>query len=169
MANVNQPRGFFPVRHLLGAQIESKKYILTTGATVYRGDLLKAVAAGTVQAASAGDGTIVVGVAAEYKSDAASAGGVEVLVYDDPYIVFGVQADGSVAAADVFNTANHTAGSGNATTKVSGHQLNAANIGTGSQLKIIGKIDEPNNNWEAYVDLEVLINQHQYKASVAGV
>lgn len=171
MANVDNPKGFWPIRHQCGGEIRSNEYIVTTGSTVYRGDLLKVVAAGTVEAAAADAGVIVVGVAAEYASDSGSAGGVKVLVYDDPYIVFGIQADTgtAVAATGVFATANHVAGSGSATTFLSGHELDSSDIGTGAQLKIIGKISEPNNSWAEHVDLEVLISEHLYKAAVAGV
>jgi hypothetical protein len=173
MANVDNPKGFWPIRHLCGGEIRSNEYIVTTGSTVYRGDLLKVVDAGTVEAAAADAGVIVVGVAAEYASDSGSAGGVKVLVYDDPYIVFGVQADTgtAVAATDVFETANHVAGSGSATTLLSGHELDSSEIAgsSGAQLKVIGKIDEPNNAWGEHVNLEVLINEHLYKAAVAGV
>ncbi|MCR4288281.1 MAG: hypothetical protein NUW09_09755 [Deltaproteobacteria bacterium] len=171
MANVDNPRGFWPVRHLCGGEIRTNEYIVTTGSTVYQGDLLKVVDAGTVEASAANDGVIVVGVAAEYASDSGSAGGVKVLVYDDPYIVFGVQADTgtAVAATEVFETANHVAGSGSATTLLSGHELDASDIASGAQLKIIGKINEPNNAWAEHVNLEVLINEHLYKAAVAGV
>ena len=171
MANVDNPIGFRPLYHLMGVPFQANKYILTTGATAYKGDLLKVVAAGTVEPAAADDGVIVVGVAAEYISDSGSAGGKEILVWDDPYIVFAVQADTgtTVAASDVFATANHVAGAGSATTKLSGHELDSSNIGTGAQLKIIGKVDEPANTWAEHVDLAVLINEHLYKAAVAGV
>jgi hypothetical protein len=171
MANIDNPRGFFPVRHLTGGEIRQTSYTLTASQTVYQGDLLKVVAAGTVQASAADDGVIVVGVAAEYKVAAAS-GITKVSVYDDPYIVFGVQSDTGtdVELTDVFATANHVAGSGSATTKMSGHELDSDDIGTGAQLKIIGKEDVPGNDWgDAHVDLHVLINEHLYKAAVAGV
>lgn len=171
MANVDAPRGFWPIRQLTGGEIRTNEYVLTTGSTAYRGDLLKVVAAGTVEPSSANDGVIVVGVAAEYADDSASAGGVKIQVYDDPYIVFGVQADSGTAptAADIFATANHVAGSGSSTTKLSGHELDADDIGTGAQLKILGKIENEENTWGEHVDLQVLINEHLYKAAVAGV
>lgn len=162
MANVDSPRGFWPLRHLSGGEIRTTKYILTTGATAYQGDLLKGVAGGTVEPSAANDGIIVVGVAAEYVDDSASAGGKTILVYDDPNIVFGVQADSgtTVAATEVFATANHVAGSGSATTYQSGHELDSSDLGTGLQLRVIGKIDTPDNAWGEHVNLEVIINEH---------
>lgn len=94
-----------------------------------------------------------------------------VQVYDDPNIVFGVQADTgtAVAATDRFATANHVATTGSTTTKLSANELDSSDIGTGAQLKIIGIIDEPNNSWAEHVDLEVIFNEHLYKAAVAGI
>lgn len=170
MANVDNPKGLFPVGHLTGGEIRTNSYPMTASTTIYRGDILKVVAAGTVQPSAADDGLIVVGVAAEYKVSAAT-GTSNIQVYDDPYIIFGVQADTgtAVAATAVFATANHVAGAGSATTKLSGHELDSSDIGTGAQLKIIGKIEEPNNDWAEHVDLKVIFNEHLYKAAVAGV
>lgn len=171
MANEDNARGFWPTRHLAGGEIRTEELVLTTGATAYQGDLLKVVAAGTVEPSGADDGIIVIGVAAEYVSDSGSAGGKKIKVYADPYIAFGVQADSgtSPTSADVFATANHVAGSGSATTKMSGHELDASDIGTGGQLEIIGIIDRPDNSWGEHVDLEVRIAEHKRNAAVAGV
>jgi len=171
MANNDHPKGLWPVGHLTGGEIRTRGYTLTTGQTVFKGDLLKVVAGGTVQASAANDGIIVVGVAAEKVDDSASAGGKQVLVYDDPDIIFGAQSStgANPAATDVFATANHVAGVGSGTTGLSGHELDATNIGTGSQLKIIGKIDASDNAWGLNVDLKVIFNEHLYKAAVAGV
>lgn len=171
MANEDSPRGFWPTRHLAGGEIRTEEMVLTTGKTAYKGDLLKCVAAGTVEPSGANDGVIVVGVAAEYVDDSGSAGGKKILVYADPNIAFGVQADTgtSPTSADVFATANHEAGAGNATTKMSGHELDASDIGTGGQLEILGIIDRPDNAWGEHVDLEVRIAEHKRNAAVAGV
>jgi len=162
MANVDNPRGFWVIRHLLGGKIQTTKYILTTGATAYQGDLMVAQNAGTVTPATADDGVSVIGVASEYVTDALSAGGKTILIYDDPFIVFGVQADSgtSPTAAEVFETANHVAGSGSSTTYMSGHELDASDIATGLQMRILGKVDTPDNAWGEHVDLEVLLVEH---------
>jgi len=174
MANIDAPVGFFPVRHLTGGEIRTNEYVLTTGQTVYRGDLLKVVAGGTVQVAAADIGLSAIGVAAEYVSDSDSAGGKTVKVYDDPYIVFGVQMDDvgtDSTSADIFATANHLAGSGSTTTYLSGHELDMSDIGTGAQLKILGlcMTRDANNAWGGNADVEVIFNEHLFKAAVAGV
>src|SRR3990172_434158 len=138
MANKDQLRGMIPLRHLTGGEIRTSEYLVTTGAIVYKGDILKVVAAGTVEAAAADDGIICVGVAAEYVSDSTSVGGKTVLVYDDPYIVFLIQADTgtAIAATAVFATANHVATTGDTTTFISKHEFDSSDLGTGAQLKI---------------------------------
>lgn len=171
MANIDNPRGFWPVGHICGAPITTMEYTVTTGATCYQGDVLKGVDGGTVEPSSANDGVIVVGVAAEYVSDAASAGGKKIRVYADPYILFGVQCDSGTApaATAVFSTANHVAGAGSATTKLSGHELDASDIETGGQFEVLGLIDEPNNSWGEHCDVYGRFAEHKFNAAVAGL
>lgn len=162
MANVDNPRGFYPVRHFCGGNITMQEFVVTTGQTIYRGDLVSMINSGTVTASTANDGIIIAGVAAEYVTDAASAGGKKIMVYADPWIVFGVQCDTgtSPAATDIFATANHVAGSGSSTTKLSGHELDASDIGSGQQMRILGLVNEPNNAWGEHCDVEVLLVEH---------
>ncbi len=171
MANVDGARGFFPTRHLSGGEVHTREYTLTTGQTVYKGDLVKLVTAGTVEEADANDGLVVCGVAAGYVDDSASAGGKKVLVYADPNIVFGIQSDTGTATAitDIGRTANHVAGAGVAATGLSGHELDASDIGTGAQLMIIGLVDRTGNAWGAHSEVEVLINEHVARAAGTAV
>jgi hypothetical protein len=171
MANVDQLRGFWPIGHLLGGEIRTKTFIVTTGATCYQGDLLKVVAAGTVEPSVADDGVIVIGVAAEYVTDSGSAGGKEIQVYADPYIEFGIQSDSGTAttALTVFATANHVATTGNTTTLQSKHELDSSDITTGGQLEILGLVDMPDNDWGEHSKLRVRIAEHKWNAAVAGV
>jgi len=172
MANKDNPKGFWPYAHLCGGEIRTMEFTVTTGATIYKGDVLKIVAGGTVEPAAADIGITGIGVAATYVDDSASAGGKEVMVYADPNIIFGVQMDDvgtASTAADVGATANHLVTAGSTTTKMSGHELDMSDIGTGAQLKIIGLIPEPDNAWGANCDVAVIFNEHFYKAAVAGV
>lgn len=174
MANVDNPRGFWPIRQRGGGNdIPMNEYILTTGATVYKGDVLKAVAGGTVEAAAANDGIIVVGIAAEYVSDSASAGGIKVLVWDDPNTIFGVQCDSGTAAAatDVFTMANHVAGSGSTTTYLSGHELDSSQLAAqgGNQFKVLGLINREGNAWGEHAEVEVVFNEHLLNPNTNGI
>ena len=172
MANVDAPKGLWPIRHLSGGEIRVNSYILTTGARIYQGDVVELDSAGTVGAAEAGDATAVVGIAAEHKNDADSVGSIKIAIYDDPNIVFGIQQQtgGTVAAADVGLSADHVAGSGSTTTLLSGHELSLTVDTTAAQFLILGKISESNNDWGEHCDLEVIFNEHRYKgAGSAGV
>ena len=172
MANVDAPKGCWPIRHLCGGQIRANSYTVTTGETIYQGDVVELDAAGTVGVAEAGDATAVIGVAAEYIDDSGSAGGKKILIYDDPNIVFGIQQQtgGTVAADDVGLSADHVAGSGSTTTKLSGHELSSTVAVTAAQFLILGKISESNNGFGEHCDLEVIFNEHRYKgAGSAGV
>ena len=166
MPNNDFPRGLWAVRSLSGGEIRTGKYIAATSATIYMGDVVTMQSNGTVQVAQAGDTAI--GVASEYKATTTS--GVEILVYDDPNIVFGVQAT-TAAATDVGANAGILATTGNTTTKVSKHELNGSTITpNAAELRIMGKINTPDNDWGADVKLEVMITDHFYRGrSSTGV
>ena len=142
MSNVDNPKGFWPLYHLTGGEIRTNTYFVTTSAAIYKGDLVSAINTGCVSASTANDGYLVVGVAAEWIPAATSATAyTPIQVYDDPMIVFGVQCDSGTSAAvtDIFACANHVATTGNTTTGQSAHELDASDIGTGLQLRILGK------------------------------
>ncbi len=172
MANADHARGLWPLRHKSGGEIQTEKFVVTTGVTIYQGDVVELDAAGTVGVAEAGDGVAVIGVAAEYKSDSDSAGGVEILIYTDPNIIFGIQqqSGGSVAVTDRGLSADHVAGSGSAVTKLSGHELSATVATTAAQFHILDIVSAPDNDWGLNANIEVIFNEHRYKgAGVAGV
>lgn len=172
MANTDSPRGFYPLS--ADAEINkfspNKGYLMTASAEVFQGDVVKIVAAGTVEVGAADIGTAAIGVAAEYKAAGAS-GEYYLKVYDDPTTTFGIQADSGtvLTQAAIGNTANHVAGAGNALTKTSGHELDASDVGTGAQFKLLGLIDSPDNTWLEHAEIRVRFNEHHYSAAVAGV
>lgn len=176
MANVDNPRGLWPIRHLCGGEIRTNTYIATSGEVFYVGDVVKAVAAGTVSQAHDTDGVACLGVSAEYIASAAT--GQTIQVYDDPYIVFGIQCDSGTAAAatDVFSTADiessgSTQATGNASSGLSYTELDSSDLAGASQslLKVIGLVNSPGNAWGEHADVEVIFNEHLYKAAVAGL
>jgi hypothetical protein len=135
---------------------------MVVSTTIYDGDLLQITTSGTVEPASSDAGSAVIGVAAEYKVSP-STGETYVSVYDDPLILFGIQADSGTAlsATDVGKSANHVAGSGSTTTRLSGHELDADDIGIGGQLTIVNRIDQVDNAWGEHVEVMVLIKEHR--------
>ena len=172
MANKDFPRGFWPIRHHCGGTIRSHEYIVTTGQTIYTGDPVMLVAAGTAQVIAATDDVKCIGIAAHYVNDSASAGGKVIQVYDDPFIVFGVQSTTGQtpgltevgASADMITYA-----AGSSTTYNSIMELAAASAQT-AMFHVIGKVNEVDNAWGEHCDLEVIFNEHRYKsAGTAGI
>ena len=92
-------------------------------------------------------------------------------VSDDPYERFEVQADGAPAAADVGLNADIVYAAGSSPDYVSKVELQTSDQKTGTaQLRILAISKDPDNNTagSANVNLVVLINEHQLKAT-AGV
>jgi hypothetical protein len=189
MANTDRPRGMWPIRHLTGGEIRMTAYqidvsdtsIITKGDPVIReddgyvaigaaGGVFLGVAAGFVYKDADGDWHFSDQIPATKTSfkDINNAAGATVYVWDDPDIVFGVQADGNTTIADRFATFPIVTTDGNTTTKISACELDTTG-GSGDELKIIDKVNRPDNDWGTNVDLEVIINDHAYRAVKAGV
>lgn len=175
MANLDSPRGLWAIRHLSGANVPVRRYAVdaSNSTAVYRGDLVKIEADGNVAPAETGAGASVIGVVAGcYDANkkpltylpATTAGYVD--VWDDPDTIFGIQADGATAQTDIGATKDHVAGAGSTLTGISAHELDSDGTEQ-NQLKIIGKVDTPDNDWGANVDVEVLIVEHHYRTTAS--
>ena len=163
MANSNTPMGAWPVEGLFGPANDIGRTLpfkVKASQTIYVGDFLSADATGTVVASTADDGVIVVGVASHYVVGNAS-GTTDIAVWPATWYIFGIQSDTGTAttAADVFATANHVAGSGDATTKMSGHELDASDIGTGLQMRLLGLDPTPGNAWGEHSIVRFMFNE----------
>lgn len=178
MPNTDNPRGFWPVRHLSGGLIRNSMYPIATGyaTSIFTGDAVKLVAGGGIEAAAAGDRILGVFAGVKYTNSAGApvfspywpasttATNIEALVYDDPNIVFGVQqaTGGSAAAADVGLLGDHVAGAGSTVDGESGHELSGTIATSAAGFRILGKIEDPNNAWGENVNLEVVIYEHEF-------
>jgi hypothetical protein len=179
MANVDGPKGFWPAYHLSGGEIRPRPYKMSAGITLYKGDVLEIEATGTVAMGDAGDGVQVIGVAAETKTSAASSVSTDIMVYDDPNIVFSAQADDASSATITYTaiggTIDHLATAGTTGAEISNHELDTSTLNASSaaaaQFLIIDKVQSPDNNWaQTCVKLLVRMNEHKYKgAGVAGI
>jgi hypothetical protein len=90
-------------------------------------------------------------------------------VYDDPQIVFKVQASGALAATDEGQFAGLVIGTVNTYTGTAADALNSADItGTLDNLKILNKYDYPGNDYGNYCVAEVLIAKHEYRDPVVA-
>jgi hypothetical protein len=93
--------------------------------------------------------------------------------YNDPLIVYEVQADGSLAqtaVGDQADLSNTTAGS--ATTGLSACTLSTtlAGAGASAQMRIVDLAPYPDNAWgDAFTIVRVTINEAQFQASVNAI
>lgn len=157
MANVDAPRGFVPVGHLTGGEIRTRSYVADEDSdAIYKGDALTISLSGKVGLAGAGD--LLIGVAAESKS---TLEGANILVYDDPNIVYEVQGYTGVTFAQghVGERADIVATAGSSTTSMSLQELADPEAPT-AQFVILGKVDRVGNAWGEHVKLLVKIYEH---------
>jgi len=187
MANVNAPNGLTPVGHLLGGEIRVKKYRIASGLAENIGfgapvkstgttkriqlaaasDVLRGVFAGVKYTDSNGNTTFsknwVSGTTTLNSAEA------EAYVYDDPWIIYEVQADGTFAEADIGLNADLTTGA--ASSGISTAEVDLATKATTAalQVKILDYVRREDNEVGADTKLLVLINEHELKATTAGV
>lgn len=175
MANTDAPRGFRPYRHLTGGTIRTSEYSITSGyaTSIFYGDVVKLVAAGTIEAAAAGNRIVGIFRGVEYTNASGevvfskywpastTATNIKAYVVDDPNVTFVVQSAGSTVAADVGNLGDHVAGTGSTSTGISAHELNGT-TGTGTAgFRVLGLAKAPDNEYGTNVDLEVQIYEHE--------
>ena len=183
MANPNAPYGFKVVRHMSGNAPRANKYTIVSGLAenIFTGDLCILDANGQITphtatevnnigvfagvSYTASDGEYVY---SKFWPSGTVATDIVAYVYDDPYIVFRIQSEGTPAQTDVGACADVVAGAGSTTTGQSGFDL-AGTTSTGTATcKVIGLWEDPSNSFAQYAQLEVLINEHLLKAT-AGI
>lgn len=167
MPNVDNPHGLVPLRTLTGGPPEMNLYEKDNSAPrICQGDLVQLEADGYVAASAAGQ-TVNVGVSAEYSASTVTD---SIMVYDNPWTIFEIQDDGDTTASvqshigtccDIIATEGYT------TTGISRHEIDISDTqATSAQLKILRLHNAPNNAFGSYARLEVLINEHHYKATL---
>ena len=184
MANVDNARGFWPIRHQSGAEPLASEYGIKSGyaANIFRGDVVEGVADGTIEIAEGGNvdnlgvfwGVSYVNAQGEqvfskYWPTGTTATNIKATVYTDPGIIFGVQAD-TAAATDQHLMADWDDGTGSAVTGLSGRELAVSGGDTsGKSMRVLGKVNSPDNDWGQYVDVEVQFAEHVLMGVVSGV
>ncbi len=200
MANTDRPNGLRPLRYRSGAPYNGavNMYLVPAAdnTALFVGDLVKPYTAGgtagvfvngidcegmnTCVQSAAGD--VSVGVVVGFlpnqadlsvKHRVASTNRIA-LVADDPNLVFEIQeVSGGTAftSTEVGLNANVVVGAGNATTGVSGMELNNSGENTTATLncRIIGLVKRPDNNYGEHAKWEVTVESHSFKTGVAGV
>lgn len=186
MANVDAPRGFWPVRHMAGGVIRTNRYEIAGGlaSNVFKGDPVKTSPGTNKRIDVAAAGNVLRGVF--WGCEFIDAQGNVVFknywptgqtiktgttayahVYDDPNILFGVQADGAVAAADIGQLIDlNFDQAGNTSTGISGCEADAASIaGSGEPLLIYELLPEQGNAYGANANIGILIDTHELRDS----
>jgi len=179
MANVNAPRGLWPVRHGTGGVIRLEEFTIASGLTadIFLGDVVRSTGTGKniQRATNAAD---ILGVfagcqyidangdvqfAKQWKSGTATLGTQKATawVYADPNIIFGAQI-ATIAEADVNLFADLVVGTGNALTGVSGDTVT---ITTGDQFRVIGLLPDAVagalSEYGAYAKVELQCVRHE--------
>ena len=194
MANIDAGFGLRPVGKLGSEAINmgTSQYQIANGETdvIFKGDLVKLETSGKITKSGNGDAVAAIGVfngcfyndpttqkptfSNHYPgSITPTQGAIEAFVYDDPNMLFEIQADGVVAADKVGRNADIVYAAGNTINGQSKTELNStvANAGAAAQLRIIRICEDPENSDIASTNANwiVRINEHQYYADKAGV
>lgn len=163
MANTDAPNGFTPAYHLSGGTIRQIEMRIADdyNTAIFNGDLVKRVAAGTVEVCAAGDVPVGVFMGCSFTKDdgevvfskhwpaSQSVNGSYATAYvmDDPQVVLRAQFDGASGIADI----------GQLTDMVSTHAGSTANGRSGQEIdsttgtatatfRILDFVDGPSND-----------------------
>jgi len=188
MANQDAAFGFRPVAHLAGGTIRAREYKIAANynTALYTGQAVAAVTAGGIASCAAGG--VVLGVFygvsytdpttgkptwSKYYPASTNASDLKAMVYDDPYIVFEAQHDGTGTAALNFASGNFVGTSGSTATGQSTQELDTDTFTTtASGLKQIGISKDPDNsdtstaNCNAYVVFGTGENVFTFKTGI---
>lgn len=177
MANANAPSGFHPVRHKTGGEIRISPYTIASqyGTAIGKGDPVAMTGTGKNIEVSAAEDVNPIGVFAgceyvdstgtkkfsDYWPASTTATKIVAYVWDDPMLVFEVQAD-SAAAGDMGALADWVVGTPSATTGLSGATVavSGATGTSGKGIRLMGLSARPNNAYGAYAKLDVMFAEH---------
>ena len=190
MSAISAPFGLRPAFHPSGldrAQALAGGIASAYGSNILKGQPVRYVTGGTIEPAAAGqsfagafagvqwtDTTGRARVSNYWPANTAyQAGTCVAYFYNDPLIVYEIQAEGSLAQTaigDQADLSNTTAGS--ATTGLSACTLSTtlAGAGASAQMRIVDLAPYPDNAWgDAYTIVRATINEAQFQASVNAI
>jgi hypothetical protein len=190
MSATNAPFGMRPAFHPSGldrAQALANGIVSAYSSDILKGQPVKYVTGGTIEVAAAGDRFAGAFAGVEWTdttgrrrvsnywpaNTAFQTGSCVAYFYNDPLIVYEIQADGSLTQASVGDQAdlsNTTAGS--STTGLSQATLSTtlAGAGASAQMRIVDLAPYPDNAWgDAYTIVRATINEAQFQASVNAI
>lgn len=179
MSSTSQPFGLRPVYSPSGV-VRPTAYSIVTGyaTTIYQNQPVKLVD-GQLEAAAVGDRFIGTFSGVEWTDSdgrrrvsnkwTASTAGTDIVAYAtlDPSIVYEIQSNAAMTAADIGAQYDFTAASGSTTTGLSSQMLDVASVANNASFRVIGITPGPNNAWgDTYVIVQVQISEHQNVADV---
>lgn len=183
MSATSAPFGLRPVYHPTGL-VRAKKYTIASayGTAIYKNQPVILNTNGTITAGTAAADLVGVFAGCEYTDStgkrnvspnwiaSTTATDIVAWVYDDPDIIFEIQADGSVAQNAIGDAGDLTnASSGSTTTGLSACTFGASTLsgpGASAQLRIVGFGQQVDNApGDAYTIVQVTINEHSYAAA----
>jgi hypothetical protein len=180
MSSTSAPFGLRPVYSPSGV-VRPTAYSIdpTYSSTIYQNQPVKLVD-GNLEAAGAGDRFIGTFQGVEWTDSdgrrrvsnkwVAQANATEIVAYAtlDPSIVYEIQSNAAMTAADIGGQYDFTAASGNTTTGLSSQMLGVSTLANNAGLRVIGITPGANNAWgDNYVIVQVQISEHQNVADVA--
>ncbi len=184
MSSTNAPFGMRAAYSPSGTIREMSGTILSTYNTdIYTGQPVKMGTDGTLQAAAAGDAFIGIFAGCQYQptgaqrpvispSWPANTAATDIVAYYtmDPYIVYEIQADGSIDQSEVGQQANFTNAAANNGLGYSTCTMAASTASSGNyQVRVVGIANGVDNAaGDAYTVVQVQIANHQYVATRAA-
>ena len=181
MANVDNPNGATPVRHLTGGVIRQNEYSIASAyaTAIYNGDWVglsdadgrnieRSAAAGTPVGVFQGcsyrnaSGEIIYSPkwpAGQVATD------IKAYVIDDPNVVFAMQIDNGTFNADILGeVGNILATAGDDATGRSREEIDLSTVGTtGTTHTVLGLVDNPSNEAGDLAMVEVVAKLHVFK------
>lgn len=190
MSSTNAPFGLRPSFHPSGldrAVALANGIVSGYGFNILKGQPVKLDTSGVIQAAAADEAFLGAFAGFEFTDVTGRrrvsnffpanttyvTGSAIAYFYQDPNIVYDIQADGSLAQTTLgaqANFSNVTAGS--TTTGLSRATMSSTVVAAGSsaQLKIIGLTPDIDNDWgDAFTVVQVQVNESQFNASVNAI
>lgn len=160
----------------------SSSILSTYNTNIFQGAPVKIGTNGTIELAAVGERAIGLFQGVEYTDTfgsrkvvnkwVAATVGTDIVAYytEDPYLLYEIQANATVAQADVGKQMDWTvATGGNATTGISAVALDVASSAANAGLQILGLIPGPDNAWDdPFPIVLVRFSEHQYVADIAA-
>lgn len=193
MSATSAPYGMRPIWHpsgLVRAQVLADGIASGYATGILQGQAVKFVTGGTIEAAAAGDRFVGSFAGVKYVSPTTGrlvvsnqwvasttyvAGSLEVSFYSDPFILYAMQAAGSLAQTSIGDQADFSnATAGSTTTGLSEATLSTTLAGAGNNagLRIIDLFSDPQNAnaWgDAFTQVIVQIAEHQFLPSQTAI